>query len=699
MSFILFLSTIGMLILFGDLSSQQTSEEIFEKALYIEEAQGDLQKAIELYEQILRQFPENRQIAAKAQLHIGLCYEKLGFQEAPKAFQKVLDDFPEQKDVVKIAQEKLSVFLKAKAAMQKTDKEFNIRKVWAHPGTEIIGAPSPDGKYLSFVDWNTGDLAIRDLATGKNQRLTNKGSWFESREFALFSKWSPDSRQLVYNWYNKEECYDLRTIDIDIKEPRILYGNKDKAVYIHPSDWSPDGKNILVFLQEQMALVSTVNGNLTLLKTEGKRSLRNAYFSPDGRFIAFCSPTQKKYNHDIFLVSIDGTEEITLVEHPAQDLLMGWAPDGKNMLFVSDRTGNLGLWIMEVEGGKQKTDPVLIKSDMDQGSIPMGITQQGLFYYGIPGVKYDVYMAERDPDSGEILDVPKKAIRLFEGTNMSPAWSPDGKYLAYVSMRGSLTMPNNLRRNLLCVRSMETGEEQEFKTQFSSFPINWLNWSPDGRYLLVQANEQNNQGIYRIDYPSGRVTPYIMRIEGEFLLHSPQISTDNKTVFYVCVGVDEGKKFSQILARDVETGKERELYSAPLDNHEIALSPDGRQLALLIKEPKERILMLMPSTGGEAKEIYRFEQGGQNISMAWTPDGKHIIHSKHEPAPDGKLELWQVSVENGQSKKLGLASHGFRRLRSLSVHPHGRQVVFTSFGVKPSQSEIWVMENFLPKEK
>ena len=97
MSLVLFFSAFVLLFLFVDLSSQQTAEELFEKALYMEEAQGDLQKAIGLYEQILKQFPENREIAAKAQLHIGLCYEKLGLQEAPKAFQKVLDDFPEQK--------------------------------------------------------------------------------------------------------------------------------------------------------------------------------------------------------------------------------------------------------------------------------------------------------------------------------------------------------------------------------------------------------------------------------------------------------------------------------------------------------------------------------------------------------------------------------------------------------------------------
>ena len=685
-------------------SAQQADDPgvLLRAAIEKEEVDGDLQGAIDLYKEIIAKYGGNRAIAAKAQLHLGYCFEKLGFKEAQKAYQNVIDKYPEQTKEVKIAKEKLSIILKAQTVIEKGDKELKIRKVWAGSLVDILGAPSPDGRYLSFVSWLTGDLAIRELETGKSYRLTDKGPWIKSAEFALFSEWSPDSRQVVYNWYNKEEYYDLRVVDIDRREPRILYGNKDKDIYIQPFDWSPDGKNILVLLQKryessQIALLSVADSSLAVLRTEEKRSPQNALFSPDGRFIAFNSPTHKNlYNHDIFLLSIDGTKEITLVEHPAEDLFLGWAPDGNNILFASDRTGSLGLWMVEIEEGRQKRNPVLIKSDIEKGSMPMGITQNGLFYYGIPGVKFDVYLANRDPDSGEILDVPKKAIRLFEGTNMSPAWSPDGKYLAYVSMRGSLSMPNPMRSNLLCIRSLETGEEQEFKTQFSSFPINYPHWSPDGQYLLVQASGQSGQGIYRIDIPSGRVTPFIMKIGKEYLhspLHSPQISTDKKTVFYV--SVDEGWKLSHILARDIETGKERELYSAPLDK--IALSPDGRQLALLIREPKERILKLMPSTGGEAREIYRFEQIGlQNISIAWTPDGKHIIHSKQEPALDAKYELWQVSVESGKSKKIGLAMHKFQ---SLSVHPDGRRVVFSSWGFKPSKSEVWVIENFLPKEK
>ena len=90
--FILFLS---LLVLFTNLSSQQTAGELFQEALYMEEAEGDLEKAIELYQKILEQFLEEREVAVKAQLHIGLCYEKLGLKEAQEAFKKVVENFPD----------------------------------------------------------------------------------------------------------------------------------------------------------------------------------------------------------------------------------------------------------------------------------------------------------------------------------------------------------------------------------------------------------------------------------------------------------------------------------------------------------------------------------------------------------------------------------------------------------------------------
>jgi hypothetical protein len=275
---------------------QQSAEEIYQTALLKKEAEGDLSGAIKLFQDIIARFPDKRDVAAKAQLHIGLCYEKMGTAEAEKAFQKVIDNYPEQSDAVREAKEKLSLLIRAQALVKTGDSELRLRQVWAGPLVDILGAVSPNGRYLSFVDWMTGDLAVRDLVSGKNRRLTNKGSWQQSREFALFSKWAPDSRRIVYQWYNKDEIFELRVIDIQDPTPRVLYQPPKKDDYVHPLDCSPDGKFILagfyvlrdgsVAESVYLGLVPLDGGSPKVLKTQPEvhppdRLTFGSVFSPD----------------------------------------------------------------------------------------------------------------------------------------------------------------------------------------------------------------------------------------------------------------------------------------------------------------------------------------------------------------------------------------------------------------------------------
>ena len=74
----------------------QTAEELLPKGIQLEEVKGELEKAIEVYQTIVDKFSDNRPIAAKALLHIGLCYEKLGNQEAKKAYREGLIDANDQ---------------------------------------------------------------------------------------------------------------------------------------------------------------------------------------------------------------------------------------------------------------------------------------------------------------------------------------------------------------------------------------------------------------------------------------------------------------------------------------------------------------------------------------------------------------------------------------------------------------------------
>ncbi|MHC4207479.1 MAG: M56 family metallopeptidase [Planctomycetota bacterium] len=334
-------------------------------------------------------------------------------------------------------------------------RNISLRRVWVSSNND--GQVSPDGRYLTYTDWQTGDLAVYEIATGTKRRLTNKGAWDESDECVYSSAWSPDSKQIVYAWEIREHgsgYMELRIVGLDGSEPRILYTDKETE-WARVYDWSPDNKQILTCMlgkdgTSRISLVSVSVGSERVLKTAGKYGdwPRNMSFSPEGNRIVYSYPQKEDLkNHDISVILTDGSKEISLVKHPSHDFVLGWAPDGKNIFFASDRTGPVGMWLIEVENGKPQGAPRMIKSDGD-GFDTLGFTNEGSFYYGTSRGSEDVYVATLDPETGIIQAPSKKAIQRYEGSILAAAYSPNGKYMAYIYFHN--------RRNTLCVRSLET---------------------------------------------------------------------------------------------------------------------------------------------------------------------------------------------------------------------------------------------------
>jgi len=687
----------------GFLASQvkDTKADVaLQAAIKTETVDGDLRGAIEQYKKIAALPGAGRATVAAALLRLGQCHEKLGDAEATKAYERVVREYGDQGDAAAQARVRLA------ALRQPSDtgkgRAFATRQLWVLPDIGTIeGAPSPDGRYVSFTDWETGDLAIRDLEAGTNRRLTDKGPWEKSEEFAMFSRWSPDGKQIAYDWYDDRGFMELRVIAIAGGKPRVLvdYGSGES---LQTYDWSPDSQQILIFLEKkdatrQIVLVSATDGATRVIKTFERRGRfpNIMRFSGDGRYIAYDQPQEENAaERDIFLISIDGGQEVALVEHPAHDLLLGWPPDGKGILFASDRTGSLDIWFLPVSGGKVQGSPELVRRGIEQ-IVPLGFTQNGSFYYTQGGPMFDAYVARMDRQSGKILAPLEKAIKRFEGANSWPEYSPDGKLLAYVSTRSN-TFQATLRPNIVCIRSLETGKEQEFTTKFNR--LAGTRWSPDGRFLYLAAWDDQGQGIYQTDIHTGTMTP-IVRDEGPQRMHIHDVSLDGKTLIYVRRYKVEPKEPYRILSRDLTTGEEKELYSGNAENGWLyaALSPDGERLAV-INTDKKKTLRLIPTRGGEPRDLLKFEESQPFFTpLEWTADGKHILFAKRQIEKDGpQSSLWRVSADGGEPQELGL---GMANFENLSAHPDGVHLAFSSLGSTMKMPSVWVMENFLPPLK
>ncbi len=676
----------------------QSGHDLFQQALVKERAEGNLQEAIDLYDRIVRGFPGDHALAAKALVQMGQCYEKLGKAGAEKAYERVIREYADQAEPLQVARTRLA------ALTRPSPSGMTVRKVWADPMTDADGEISPDGRYLSFVDWEAGDLAVRDLTTGKNRRLTNKGPWKDSQAFALYSRWSPDGTKIAYDWYagTDDRCNELRVVDIENAQSRLLHNPGEESCTVLV-DWSPDGREILFVVSSdskkslQLAAVSVAGGKVKLIKSLDSRYPWDACtgFSPDGRYILCSQPSSKgSASADVFAVSSDGQTETRLVDHPSNDVAAGWSPDGKWVLFVSDRTGTLDLWMLPVKSGRPFGEPRLVKSGTGRiGSL--GFDSAGRYYYGTGSRAQDIYTVTLDPTTGRVLSAPSRAIQRFQGSNEWPSYSNDGSLVAYVSGRGSLTAPRP-RSSVLCIRSLGSGDEREYATDFRRLAD--PRFSPDGKTVFVAAwDAEDGMGIYRVNTTTGEFSPVVEAGEGSrFYAHA--VTPDGAALFYA--RRDEADKSCRILRRDLASRSDTEIYRGPNESPTIALSPDGRTLAFTTVPQgpdSERVVRIVPAAGGTPREIYRFRHFGANwITLEFSADGKSLfIPRKLTPPEDPYWTLFRVAVEGSEAQDLGVKMVGFQK---VTARPDGERILFDSKGFEQKGDEVWVIEGFLPAD-
>jgi Tol biopolymer transport system component len=665
----------------------------FQDAINLMETKGDYRAAIRLFEEVTK--GSDRSLAARSLLCLGLCYEELDKEEARKTYQRLTREFTDQPQVVAEARARLSALIQAGSSKKET--AMIVRKFYSGPELFFTTSLSTDGRNIFYTDWETGDLALLELVSGKKRRLTNKGYWFhpfDPGEWAVVPTPSPDGSQVAYQWYNKDQSSsDLRLVGLDGSGPRILCRNEE-ANYIAPVEWSSDGKEILALFSRkdrtnQIVLVSVRDGSVRALKTLGKQRPLKMSLSPDGRYVIYDFPQEEgSEERDIFLLATDGSYEIPLVKHPANDCVLVWTPDGKRVLFASDRTGIMGLWVMDVIDGKPQGSPELIKPTT--GPIwPIAFTPNGSFYYAVVNSMMDVYIAELDPATARILAPAIKVTQPFVGTNTSPYWSPDGKHLVYVTR----TVPYDSRWYkqasevyTLSIFSIETGKHQQLQPRLKSF--SHLRWSPDGgSFLAFGLSLDNRSGFYQIDAQTGEVTPILYCSGGSKEL---ELSPDRSAIFYKLLR-------RPIILRELKTGQEREIYQdAGAVN--FSLSRDGKRLALAIYDLVKGgvSLKVMPSAGGELRELMRLQLPEYISAMDWMPDGQGLLFTKgRRDHLDQPQELWRISSEGGEPQRLELATD-LVEWGKLRVHPTGQRIAFSAIKYR---AEIWMMENFLPNLK
>ncbi len=688
-------------------AQQKRQQDIdLQAAIRTETVDGDLNGAIKQYGAIASKYKTDRAVAATALVHMAECYQKLGDARARTIFEQVLRDYADQKEAVTMARAHLG-----RAEVAATLTAVASRRVWTLPqeGGMDFGTVSHDGRYIPFVDDRVNEeLFLHDLMTGTDRRVTNGASWkpgMPRSEHQYPEEWSFswDGKQLAYNWrVGWKNSYELRVIDLQgagIPQFRLLLDSPE-VPRIDPQDWSPDGKWIAAWWSRrdaspQIGLVSARNGSLRVLKSvDGKP--RRMFFSPDGQYLAYDLPASATGQYDIFILAADASSDMAAVAHPSDDTLADWSPDGTRLFFTSDRGGSSDLWSLGFMGGKPRGSPELIKRDVR--GLPLGITASGSLYTKVwPGNQTDIQGASFDVASGQFHSTPAPLVNTFVGTNSAPAWSPDGKYLAYVSRRHDLAS-----QAVIGIRTIETGHVRELSISPALYHLQFFGWAPDGGSFVATGaiGLGERAGIYKIDAQSGQhslvVPPRLDEaLAGPTYLTSPVLSPDGKTLYYLQMRNPPGATEFALVKRDLTSATETELLRRPALG-EVNLSPDGRYIAAASGDPsiKSNTFLIIPTAGGEPNEVIRRTRPQQPAMFVWEPGSRSLLIRIGSGAD--KAEVWRAFVDGAAAVKLQTTVDG--NIGSVRLHPDGRQIAF-QVTTPSTPYEIWVTENFLPSVK
>jgi Tol biopolymer transport system component len=210
--------------------------------------------------------------------------------------------------------------------------------------------------------------------------------------------------------------------------------------------------------------------------TDTPEAERHPSWSPDGQKILFTSGNGMT-NIDLFVMDADGANVQRLTEHPERDRRAVWSPDGQTIAFVSQRDGNVSIWLMDTSGAN--------KRKLVEGREPT---------WSPDGQKI-AFTSSAFDDNDEIYIVDldgSNRLRLTENKKFDwfAAWSPNGRSLAYNSEQfgGEELMLINIDGS---ARTRISLAEKTYEQEPS--------WSSDGKHLAYAGKmEEEDYDIYLV---------------------------------------------------------------------------------------------------------------------------------------------------------------------------------------------------------
>jgi len=550
---------------------------------------------------------------------------------------------------------------------------YNLRPLTVTAGFTTDPHWSPKSEFIAFGRMVAGslDLFVKPVAGGEPLlRVSGPGDETTPR-------WSPDGRTIAFvSSYGDGTPVFL--MPPHSGQPRKLIETNIPALNIDAihrcmgdRPWAADGSSLLVSRVTetgQLAIYRVgMNGSLEQITfpSEGGDDLSPSY-SFDGERIAFTRNRNGRWA--LWTMAADGSDAAALLEDEYINLAPVWRPDGRSIVFESNRSGAIaGLWEVDVTTGalKQITfetkslygysisasnqlayasfwhDTFLHVLDVETGETRK-LTAHVADNFGArfsPDGRAIAYHSTRDGDSEiwvHYLDgEPERQITSDPDMDFNADWSPDGEQLVFVSARDGSTKlytcsSDGGNQRLLVDQTVRQGDPGTIVNEGLS-----VRWSPDNERIGYIVAESGRQVLWSVRPDGTDAKPHVEDVKGfDWYL-------DSRRVIYTSSLGNADELIVRRLATNESTrlwqGKHAELDAAPDGSSVMFCAGEGHMGMSLV-----RLLLDVPAGADElptvrssepevlvqAGDLWHVHQGG------WSWDSKQVVYTYDEDFSD-----------------------------------------------------------------
>jgi TolB protein len=255
-----------------------------------------------------------------------------------------------------------------------------------------------------------------------------------------------------------------------------------------------------------------------------------------------------------------------------------------------------------------------------------GVSTTRLVMVGRPGGVGAKEIFVSDYDGADLKQITKNG-----SINVSPAWSPDGRRLAFVSYRQG--------NPKLYIYSGEDGSLVDASPPGSELCVA-PDWSPDGRYIAFSSSSSGDSEIFVLEVASGS-TRKITFSRGSDT--APVWSPSGREVAFT----SDRSGSPQIYIMSAEGANTRRVTTSGRYNDSAAWSPEGGRIAYVSRIEGRFEIMVHDIASGETARLT--SNSGNNENPRWSPDGRHIVFSSNR---DGVYRIYTMDDDGNRPERV-----------------------------------------------